>query len=89
MKHPSDSEAKWDFTDFGTRFGEKACLPPAQPVVVCPEANLAAVRQLAPCVGLHLWEDMQELREIPVSMGVICFTTDASLAPRKNSLLKD
>ena len=55
----------------------------AKPVIVCPKANYEAVRQLAPCVGLHLREDMEELREIPVSMGVICFTDDESLAPKQ------
>ena len=55
----------------------------AKPVIVCPQANYEAVRQLAPCVGLHLREDMAELREIPVSMGVICFTPDKSLAPKQ------
>ncbi len=55
----------------------------AKPVIVCPEANYEAVRQLAPCVGLHLRENMPELREIPVSMGVICFTGDAALAPKQ------
>ena len=55
----------------------------AKPVIICPRANYEAVRQLAPCVGLHLREDMQELREIPVSMGVICFTDDASLASKQ------
>lgn len=55
----------------------------AKPVIVCPRANHEAVRQLAPCVGLHLREDMAELREIPVSMGVICFTDDEALAPRQ------
>ena len=55
----------------------------AKPVIVCPKANFEAVRQLAPCVGLHLREDMEELREIPVSMGVICFTNDESLAPKQ------
>ena len=55
----------------------------AKPVIVCPKANFEAVRQLAPCVGLHLREDMAELREIPVSMGVICFTNDESLAPKQ------
>ena len=55
----------------------------AKPVIVCPKANYEAVRQLAPCVGLHLREDMAELREIPVSMGVICFTNDESLAPKQ------
>lgn len=52
----------------------------AKPVIVCPVDNFEAVRHLAPCVGLHLFEDMAALREIPVSMGVICFTGDASLA---------
>lgn len=55
----------------------------AKPVIVCPQANYEAVKQLAPCVGLHLREDMAELREIPVSMGVICFTDDAALAPKQ------
>ncbi|MDO5545585.1 MAG: DUF4392 domain-containing protein [Eubacteriales bacterium] len=55
----------------------------AKPVIVCPKANYEAVRQLAPCVGLHLREDMEELREIPVSMGVICFTGDAALASKQ------
>lgn len=55
----------------------------AKPVIVCPEANYEAVRQLAPCVGLHLRENMAELREIPVSMGVICFTGDPALAPKQ------
>ena len=54
-----------------------------KPVIVCPKANYEAVRQLAPCVGLHLREDMQELREIPISMGVIVFTDDAALAPKQ------
>lgn len=53
----------------------------AKPVIVCPQACCEAVRQLAPCVGLHLQKDMQELREIPVSMGMIPFTGDAALAP--------
>ena len=55
----------------------------AKPVIVCPKANYPAVKQLAPCVGLHLREDMAELREIPVSMGVICFTDDPALAPKQ------
>ena len=53
----------------------------AKPVIVCPRDNYEAVRHLAPCVGLHLLEDSQALREIPVSMGVICFTSDPAQAP--------
>lgn len=52
----------------------------AKPVIVCPEDNLEAVKSLSTCVGLHLFEDMEELKEMPVSMGVITFTKDADKA---------
>ena len=52
----------------------------AKPVIVCPQDNYEAVKKLSACVGLHLFEDMDALHQIPVSMGVICFTSDASLA---------
>ncbi len=53
----------------------------AKPVIICPEDNLEAVKNLSACVGLHLFEDIDTLKEIPVSMGVITFTKDASKAP--------
>lgn len=52
----------------------------AKPVIICPEDNLEAVKSLSACVGLHLFEDMEELKEMPVSMGVITFTKDAEKA---------
>ena len=52
----------------------------AKPVIVCPEDAVDAVKKLSACVGLHLFEDIKTLREIPVSMGVICFTKDADKA---------
>ena len=52
----------------------------AKPIIICPEDNYEAVKRLAPCVGLHLFENIDELMEIPVSMGVITFTKDASKA---------
>ena len=52
----------------------------AKPIIICPEDNYEAVKKLAPAVGLHLFEDIDELREIPVSMGVITFTKDESKA---------
>ena len=52
----------------------------AKPVIVCPKDNYEAVKHLAACVGLHLFENMDDLREIPVSMGVICFTSDGEKA---------
>lgn len=52
----------------------------AKPIIICPEDNYEAVKRLAPCVGLHLFEDIDELKEIPVSMGVMTFTKDKTLA---------
>jgi len=52
----------------------------AKPVIVCPTDNYEAVRNLSARVGLHLFEDVAELRQIPVSMGVICFTKNADEA---------
>ncbi len=52
----------------------------AKPVIICPEDNYKAVQNMAACVGLHLFEDMEVLKETPVSMGVICFTKDAEKA---------
>ena len=52
----------------------------AKPIIICPEDNYEAVKKLAAAVGLHLFEDIQTLCEIPVSMGVYKFTKDASLA---------
>lgn len=53
----------------------------AKPVIICPEDNYEAVKNLAACVGLHLFEDLEDLKNIPVSMGVVCFTKDADKAP--------
>ncbi len=51
-----------------------------KPIVVCPQDNERAVRALATCVGLHLFEDFTTLSEIPVSMGMYLFTKDAKKA---------
>lgn len=52
----------------------------AKPVVICPEENRKAVEQMAACVGLHLQQDFDDLRNIPVSMGMVVFTKDANKA---------
>ncbi|MDR1940267.1 MAG: DUF4392 domain-containing protein [Clostridiales bacterium] len=52
----------------------------AKPVIVCPEDNLEAVRRLSRVMGLHLYEDIEELKEYPVSMGVVTFTKYAGKA---------
>ena len=51
-----------------------------KPVIVCPEENRQAVIAMSACVGLHLREDWEELRTIPVSMGMVTFTKDAEKA---------
>ncbi len=51
-----------------------------KPIVICPKENLKAVENLAACVGLHLFSNFEELREIPVSMGVVVFTKDVNEA---------
>lgn len=54
-----------------------------KPVIVCPEDNLEAVRNLASVVGLHLYEDIDELKEFPVSMGVVTFTKEIEEAGKQ------
>lgn len=55
----------------------------AKPVIVCPENNLEAVKNLAYVVGLHLYDNFEELLEYPISMGVIAFPKDAEQARRQ------
>ena len=55
----------------------------AKPVIICPTDNYHAVKALSACVGLHLFEDMTELLEIPASMGVITFTKNKSEAEKE------
>lgn len=51
-----------------------------KPIIICPEENRKAVENMSASVGLHLREDLQELKDIPVSMGLITFTKDAEKA---------
>lgn len=53
----------------------------AKPVLICAEENLPAVKSIAPVIGLHLYESVEELRKFPFSMAVIPFTKDAAKAP--------
>ena len=51
-----------------------------KPIIICPEENRKAVENMSACIGLHLREDLQELKDIPVSMGMITFTKDPDQA---------
>jgi hypothetical protein len=54
-----------------------------KPVIICPEDNMEAVKNLASVVGLHLYDNIEELKEYPISMAAIAFTKDAEYAPKQ------
>ncbi len=49
----------------------------AKPVLVCPEECREAVQEMSACAGLHLFEDLNQLKQVPASMGMEIFTKDA------------
>lgn len=52
----------------------------AKPIIVCPEDSVQAVKNCAAVVGLHIYEDIADVLELPMSMGVQRFTKDVSRA---------
>ena len=52
----------------------------AKPVIICPVDSVQAVKNCAAVVGLHIYEDIATVRELPMSMGVVSFTKDMSHA---------
>lgn len=52
----------------------------AKPVIICPEDNKKAVENCAASVGLHLYNDLDTLAEMPLAMGMLTFTKDISQA---------
>lgn len=55
----------------------------AKSIIVCPADCVQAVKNCAAVVGLHIYEDIAAVRELPMSMGVVSFTKDAE--PRRRS----
>ena len=53
----------------------------AKPVIVCTQDCVEAVKRCASVVGLHIYEDIATVRELPLSMGIVAFTKDAKEAP--------
>ena len=53
----------------------------AKPIIICPEDSVQAIRSCACVVGLHVYEDIDTVREMPMSMGVISFPKDLAQAP--------
>lgn len=58
-----------------------------KPVVICPEGNLPAVKALAPVAGLHLYDSVEAILNLPTAMAVIPFTKDSAEAKKQASEL--
>lgn len=52
----------------------------AKPVIVCPEDCVDAVKKCAGVVGLHIYEDLKTVKDLPYSMGVHAFTKNSQRA---------
>ncbi|MGL5436786.1 MAG: DUF4392 domain-containing protein [Lachnospiraceae bacterium] len=52
----------------------------AKPVIICPRDSVKAIKKCASVVGLHIYEDLQQVMELPISMGVHSFTKDSEKA---------
>ena len=52
----------------------------AKPVIICPEDCVKAVKKCASVVGLHIYEDLKTVQELPYSMGVHAFTKNSNRA---------
>ena len=61
----------------------------AKPVLVCPSDSVEAFKKCANVVGLHCYEDLDTVRELPLSMGVAAFTKDRAAAPAEAKRLVD
>ncbi len=59
----------------------------AKPVLVCPQDSVEAIRRCAAVVGLHCYEDIATVKELPLSMGVVAFTKDKAEAPSQAQML--
>lgn len=53
----------------------------AKPVIVCPSDSVQAIEKCAAVVGLHIYEDLDTVQKLPLSMGVVAFTKDKAAAP--------
>lgn len=48
----------------------------AKPIIICPADSVEAVKKCASVVGLHIYEDINTVMDLPLSMGVVSFTKD-------------
>lgn len=54
-----------------------------KPVIVCPQDNMKAVRNMSSVVGLHFQESIEDLKEYPLSLTAVPFTKDANKADKQ------
>lgn len=54
-----------------------------KPIIICPEENIRAIKNLSYVVGLHLYDNIDELKEYPISVAAIVFTKDVNQASRQ------
>ena len=59
----------------------------AKPVIVCPADSVQAIEKCAAVVGLHIYEDLDTVQALPLSMGVVAFTKDKAAAPAQAEAL--
>ena len=59
----------------------------AKPIIVCPADSVQAIEKCAAVVGLHIYEDLDTVQELPLSMGVVAFTKDKAAAPAQAEAL--
>lgn len=52
----------------------------AKPVIICPEDCMEAVKKCSSVVGLHIYEDLKLVMDLPLSMGVVSFTKNQNWA---------
>ena len=52
----------------------------AKPVIICPEDCVEAVKKCSSVVGLHVYEDLKKVMDLPLSMGVAAFTKNQGWA---------
>lgn len=55
----------------------------AKPVIVCPADSVQAIEKCAAVVGLHIYEDLDIVQTLPLSMGVAAFTKNLADAPAR------
>ncbi|MGN0145107.1 MAG: DUF4392 domain-containing protein [Clostridium sp.] len=54
-----------------------------KPVIICPEENIEAVKNLSYVIGLHFHDSIEGLNEYPLSIAGIKFTKDESKAHKQ------